>query len=205
MIALIDHNVSNIRNVQRAFVRCGVDAEIISDPARLRAARGAVAPGVGAFGQAMANLRALGFVDAIHEFVASGRPFAGICVGMQLLFEESEELGQHVGLGLMKGRVKRFTGDVRVPHMGWNQLRIERDTPLLAHIPSESYAYFANSFHCVPSDASVTCATTDYSLPFVSVATRDNLYAFQFHPEKSQQVGLQILKNFAKLAGEKID
>jgi glutamine amidotransferase len=202
MIAIIDYGLSNLRSVQRAFAQCGVEAEIITTPEKLAAARGAVIPGVGAFGQAMVNLRAAGFVDAIHEFVARGRPFGGICLGMQLLFEASEELGQHQGLGLLKGSVKKFAGGVKVPHIGWNQVNIVHDTPLLARIRSGSYAYFVHSYYVVPSDQSLVCATTDYGEPFASVVARDNLYAFQFHPEKSQQVGLQMLRNFAQLADE---
>jgi glutamine amidotransferase len=202
MIAIIDYGLSNLRSVQRAFAQCGVAAEIITTPEKMHSARGAVIPGVGAFGQAMVNLRAAGFVDAIHEFVASGKPFGGICLGMQLLFEESEELGQYQGLGLLKGSVKKFVGGVKVPHIGWNQVHIMHDTPLLADIQSDSYAYFVHSYYVAPSDESLVCATTDYGTPFSSVVVRDNLYAFQFHPEKSQQVGLQMVRNFARLAGE---
>lgn len=203
MIAIIDYGLSNLRSVQRAFAQVGVDAQIVTEPTPLRDASGAVIPGVGAFGQAMANLRERGFVDAIHEFVASGKPFGGICLGMQLLFERSEELGQHQGLGWLKGEVKRFTGDVLVPHIGWNQIHRTRETPLLTGICDDSYAYFVHSYYCVPSDPSLVCATTDYGLDFASVVARDNIYAFQFHPEKSQAVGLQMMKNFSRLAGER--
>ncbi len=202
MIAIIDYGMSNLRSVQRAFAQVGVDAAILTDAQKLHEARAAVIPGVGAFGQAMANLRAAGWVEAIQEFVASGRPFGGICLGMQLLFEASEELGQHVGLCLMQGQVKRFTSNVKVPHIGWNQIHLKKDTPLLAGIRDDSYAYFVHSYYCAPSDPSLICASTDYGMDFASVVARDNIYAFQFHPEKSQQVGLQMLKNFARLAGE---
>ena len=202
MIAIIDYGLSNLRSVERAFARCGVEAEIITRPEGLMDARGAVIPGVGAFGQAMTNLRAVGFVDAIHEYIAGGRPFGGICLGMQLLFEDSEELGQYHGLGLLKGHVRKFAGNVKVPHIGWNQVHITRETPLLAGVADESYGYFVHSYYCEPGDGSVVCATTDYGTDFASVVTRDNIYAFQFHPEKSQQVGLQMLINFARLAGE---
>ncbi len=203
MIAIVDYGMSNLRSVQRAFAQCGVDAQIVSAPDELRGARAAVIPGVGAFGQAMRNLRERGLADAIHAFVDSGRAFAGICLGMQLLFERSEELGQHEGLGLLPGEVKRFTGDLLVPHIGWNQIHLLRATPLLDRIRSDSYAYFVHSYYCAPRDCSTVCATTDYGGDFASVVARDNLYAFQFHPEKSQQVGLQMLKNFARLAGER--
>ena len=204
MIAIIDYGLSNLRSVQRAFTRCGLDSEIITTPERLADARGAVIPGVGAFGQAMLNLRAAGFPDAIAEFVASGRPFGGICLGMQLLFDSSEELGRNEGLGLLKGKVKKFTGDVKVPHIGWNQVHLSRPTPLLHDVPDASYGYFVHSYYCVAADPSVVCATTDYGMDFASVVAKDNIYAFQFHPEKSQQVGLQMLINFARLAGEKV-
>jgi imidazole glycerol-phosphate synthase subunit HisH len=204
MIAIIDYGLSNLRSVQRAFGRCGVEAEIITVPEGLVGARGAVIPGVGAFGQAMANLGAAGFPDAIGEFVASGRPFGGICLGMQLLFEASEELGQYNGLGLLKGHVRRFSGDVKVPHIGWNQVHIEQETPLLQNIADASYGYFVHSYYCVATDPSVVCATTEYGVDFASVVAHDNIYAFQFHPEKSQQVGMQMLTNFARLAGERL-
>jgi glutamine amidotransferase len=202
MIAIIDYKLSNLRSVQRAFAQIGVHAELISAPEGLARARGAVIPGVGAFGQAMVNLREAGFVDAIHEFVATGRPFGGICLGMQLLFQQSEELGRYHGLGLLRGQVKRFSGGVKVPHIGWNQVRVTSETPLLHDVPSGSYAYFVHSYYCVPGDAALTCATTDYGGDFTSVVARDNIYGFQFHPEKSQAVGLQMLRNFASLAGE---
>jgi glutamine amidotransferase len=202
VIAIIDYGLSNLRSVQRAFARCAVDAEIISSPEGLVHARGAVIPGVGAFGQAMSNLRSAGFVDAIHEFVAGGRPFGGICLGMQLLFDESEELGRHAGLGLIEGQVSKFRGDLKVPHIGWNQIHITRETPLLAQVDDQSYGYFVHSYYCEPVDQSV-CATTEYGKEFASVVTRDNIFGFQFHPEKSQAVGLQMLRNFARLAGEK--
>jgi glutamine amidotransferase len=204
MIAIIDYGLSNLRSVERAFARCGVEAEIITRPEGLMGARGAVIPGVGAFGQAMHNLRSVGFVDAIHEYIAGGRPFGGICLGMQLLFEESEELGQYQGLGLLKGQVKKFVGSVKVPHIGWNQVHIMRKTPLLAGVDDQSYGYFVHSYYCDTGNSADVCATTDYGGDFASVVARDNIYAFQFHPEKSQQVGLQMLVNFAKLAGERV-
>src|SRR5512143_3004684 len=131
MIAIIDYKLSNLRSVQRAFTQIGVDAELLTTPDGLARARGAVIPGVGAFGQAMVNLREAGFVDAIHEFVATGKPFGGICLGMQLLFQESEELGRYDGLGLLRGGVEKFSGGVKVPHIGWNQVCVTGETPLL--------------------------------------------------------------------------
>lgn len=202
MIAIIDYGLSNLRSVQRAFAQCGAQSELLTEPSRLMDASGAVIPGVGAFGQAMANLRAAGWLDAIPEFVASGRPFGGICLGMQLLFEQSEELGQHEGLGLLRGEVKKFSGDLIVPHIGWNQIHVTRETPLLANVRDASYAYFVHSYYVAPRDLSVVCATTDYGADFASVVARDNIVGFQFHPEKSQAVGLQMLRNFARLAGE---
>jgi glutamine amidotransferase len=152
----------------------------------------------------MANLGAAGFPDAIVEFVAGGRPFGGICLGMQLLFEASDELGRYEGLGLLKGHVRKFSGDVKVPHIGWNQVHIEQATPLLRDVADASYGYFVHSYYCVAADPSVVCATTDYGVDFASVVAYDNIYAFQFHPEKSQQVGLQMLTNFARIAGERV-
>jgi len=202
VIAIIDYGLSNLRSVQRAFAQCAVDAQIVSAPHELRDARGAVLPGVGAFGQAMRNLHERGFADAIEAFVASGRAFGGICLGMQLLFESSEELGQHAGLGLLTGEVRRFKYEVLVPHIGWNQIHVKRCTTLLEGVPDASYAYFVHSYYCAPRDAAIVCATTDYGGDFASVVARNNIYAFQFHPEKSQRVGLQMLNNFARLAGE---
>jgi imidazole glycerol-phosphate synthase subunit HisH len=204
LIAIIDYGMSNLRSVQRAFARCGVEADIITTPEGLVDARGAVIPGVGAFGQAMANLRAVGFPDAIAEFVAGGRPFGGICLGMQLLFEASDELGHYAGIGLLKGRVRKFSASVKVPHIGWNQVHITEETPLLQNVADASYGYFVHSYYCVAADPSVVCATTDYGTDFASVVAHENIYAFQFHPEKSQQVGLQMLTNFARLAGERV-
>jgi glutamine amidotransferase len=204
LIAIIDYGMSNLRSVQRAFARCGVEADIITTPEGLVDARGAVIPGVGAFGQAMANLRAVGFPDAIAEFVAGGRTFGGICLGMQLLFEASDELGHYAGIGLLKGCVRKFSAAVKVPHIGWNQIHITEETPLLQNVADASYGYFVHSYYCVAADPSVVCATTDYGTDFASVVAHENIYAFQFHPEKSQQVGLQMLTNFARLAGERV-
>jgi len=160
-----------------------------------------VLPGVGAFGDCMANLRKAGLVEAIQRFVASGRPFLGICLGFQALLETSEEAPGIKGLGVFPGTVPRFAvSGLKVPHMGWNQLRIrQQNCPLLKGVAENSYVYFVHSFYCKPTSASVVCGTTEYGIEFCSMLWADNVYATQFHPEKSQAVGLKMLKNFVGL------
>jgi glutamine amidotransferase len=199
-IGIIDYGMGNLRNVEKAFEHMGIPAHISSAPGSLTAADGLVLPGVGAFGDAMDNLRAAGLTALIHDRVAAGTPFLGICLGMQLLFESSTEMGQHTGLGVVPGQVLRFTGDLKVPHIGWNQLDIVPDRaqdPVLASIPNHSYAYFVHSYHVVPADPGCVLTTTRYGIDFVSMVALDNVYGAQFHPEKSQEVGLRLLQNFA--------
>lgn len=200
MIAIVDYGMGNLRSVQKAFEKIGVMARIVPFPRDLEHARGIVLPGVGAFGQAMDNLRAIGWDVALQESVARGKPLLGICLGMQLLFESSEEMGHHEGLGILRGAVKRFDGTLKVPQMGWNQLHIveaKHASPLLRNVPDGSYAFFVHSYYCAPSDESVVLATTDYGIEFASVVGRGNVFGAQFHPEKSQSVGLKMLANFA--------
>jgi len=209
MIAIVDYGMGNLRSVQKAFEKIGVTARIVPFPRDLERARGIVLPGVGAFGQAMNNLRAIGWDVALREAVARGVPLLGICLGMQLLFESSEELGQHEGLGILRGAVKRFDGTLKVPQMGWNQLHIvgtknsplwaKNVSPLLRDIADGSYAFFVHSYYCAPRDKSVILATTDYGIEFASVVGQGNVFGAQFHPEKSQSVGLKMLENFARI------
>lgn len=210
-IVIIDYGMGNLRNVQKAFEHIGVMARISPHAADLMQADGLILPGVGAFGEAMDNLYGAGLVDPIHQFVKTGRPLLGICLGLQLLFQESEEMGLHKGLGLLPGRVIRFAKGLKVPHIGWNQFQIancrrqELDKPefaLLEDIPDGSYAYFVHSFYAVPSDLSCLLATTQYGVEFASVVAKDNVFGAQPHPEKSQEVGLTLLKNFAKITSQ---
>lgn len=199
MIAIVDYGMGNLRSVQKAFERVGAEARVIPSPRELAEARGIVLPGVGAFGQAMDNLRVAGWIEPLRDACARGVPFIGICLGMQLLFDTSEEMGQHTGLGILPGEVKRFNGDLKVPQMGWNRIRIRQDHTLLSDVPDGSYAFFVHSYYCAPLDASVILATTDYGIEFASMVARGNVLGAQFHPEKSQTVGLRMLANFASM------
>jgi glutamine amidotransferase len=200
-LAVVDYGMGNLRSVQKAFERLGQGAEVTRDPERIAAAPAVVLPGVGAFGACMESLRALGLVEPVRQAIASGRPFLGICLGMQLLFEESDEFGPVRGLGILPGRVVRFPADParKVPHMGWNTLRMARPAPALAGIEDGAYVYFVHSYYPVPADPAVVATTTVHGAEFASSVARDNVFACQFHPEKSQQVGLRLLGNFVRL------
>jgi len=198
MIAIVDYGIGNLRSVQKAFEKVGAPARLITSPADLEDARAVVLPGVGAFGDGMENLRSAGFVEPLRAVVRAGRPFFGICLGMQLLFEESEEMGTHAGLGLLPGRVVRFTGPLKVPQIGWNQVRWRRPTPLSEGVPDDSYAYFVHSYYVEPAEPAHVVATTDYGFDYASAIGVDNIFGIQFHPEKSQDVGLRILHNFVR-------
>ncbi len=198
-IAIIDYGMGNLRSVQKAFEHIGVSAEITSDATVLARADGAVLPGVGAFADCIKNLTETGLVPTIREFVASGRPFLGICLGLQLLFDSSVEGGQYEGLGLLPGQVVSLPRDRKVPHMGWNSLKILQTEPLFMGLPEEAYVYFVHSYHAAPADPSILSATTDYGIPVTAAVQRGNLFATQFHPEKSGDVGMQILRNFGGL------
>ena len=195
-IVIIDAGIGNLRSVQKGFEHVGVKPTITDDPAAVAEADGVVLPGVGAFGDGMDGLRLRGLDKAVFETIERGVPFFGICVGLQLLFEESEEMGTHRGLGVLPGRIVRFPEGLTVPHMGWNQIDQRRSHPLLAGVPDGAFAYFAHSYHVVTEDVSTVVATTDYGSPFPSVVARENVWAIQFHPEKSQRVGLKLLGNF---------
>ena len=201
MLTIIDYGAGNLRNVYMAFRRLGVEAEITSEPAAVRRAKALVLPGVGAFGDNMQRIRARGLEDPILGVIRDGMPFLGICLGLQLLFEVSEEIGEHRGLGVLTGRVVRFPPGLWVPHMGWNRIEQRQAVPLWRGLPDESYAYFVHSYYVAPEDESVIAATTEYRVRFVSAVAQGNLYAIQFHPEKSQDVGEQILRNFLSIAG----
>lgn len=204
MIALIDYGSGNLRSAQKALLRVGADVHIARRPAELADARAVVLPGVGAFDDCVNALQQQELLEASRKFIASGRPFLGICVGYQALFEKSEEFDScAAGLGIFKGKVVRFTEQpgLKIPQIGWNQIEVVRpDCPLFRNIPSGSYVYFVHSFFPKPADPAIVATRTDYGEPFASAVWRDNVFATQFHPEKSQQVGLQLLKNFVDLA-----
>lgn len=199
MIGIIDYGMGNLRSVQKAFDYLGFAAEIVEEPERLSGATHLVLPGDAAFGDAMRNLRAAGWDQAIVEGIAAEKPFLGICVGLQLMFSESEEMGQHSGLGILPGKCVRFPVTERVPQIGWNQVAIKRDVPLLAGVPEGSFFYFVHSFYVETVNESDCVATTDYGLDYTSIAGDGRVFGVQFHPEKSQAHGLRLLDNFARL------
>jgi len=213
VIAIIDYGMGNLRSVQKAFETVGHEAAVTREPRAIAGASHVVLPGVGAFADCMANLERYNLVEPIRQAIASGKPFLGICLGLQLLFTESEEFGLHKGLGLLSGRVKKFpfgsakgqapaptepVPRLKVPHMGWNGVAIERTAPPLRGIASGEHFYFVHSYYVAPNDMSVTATVTDYGMPFVSSIWRDNVFACQFHPEKSQAAGLRVVKNFGE-------
>jgi len=205
-LAITDYGMANLRSVQKAFERLGHAAEIISTPEQVRAADHLVVPGVGAFKDAIRVLNETGLAEAIKEHDRKGKPMLGICLGLQLVAEVGYEDGEHKGLGLIRGAVKRFTVDgpphnLKVPHMGWNALRWQRESVLVKGLEQGSFVYFVHSYHLVPTDRDVIACTADYGGEFVAVIQRGNLMATQFHPEKSQQVGAKILDNFARWRG----
>jgi glutamine amidotransferase len=208
MIAIVDYGMGNLRSVEKALQKLGHAAEVTGDPAAIRAAERVILPGVGAFGAAIANLRrpvdgGEPLAAVVLEAIEIGKPFLGICLGMQLLLSVSEELGTHTGIDVISGRVRKFDfgGDpsLKIPHMGWNGLRFPRATPLFSGLEDGASVYFVHSFYCDPEAPSVVAATCDHGGPFCAALARDNLYAVQFHPEKSGAAGLRILANFAAL------
>ena len=206
-IVIIDYGMGNLRNVQKAFEHIGIGARVSSLAQDLLQADGVVLPGVGAFGDAMANLTAAGLVEPIRRITSEGKPLLGICLGLQLLFEESEEMGLHRGLGVLPGRVVRFDQSsdgvpLKVPHIGWNQFHLGREgerNALLRNIPDGSYAYFVHSYYVVPTEKTSVLAKTDYGIDFASVVGKGKVFGAQPHPEKSQEVGLLLLRNFAEI------
>lgn len=223
-IIMIDYGASNIRSAQKAFEHIGADVQLTNDPETVRQADKLVLPGVGAFGSGMAGLRRHHLPEAIQESVQRGVPFLGICVGMQLMFSEGHEMGVHQGLNLLEGKVVRFpeklsmangqrsmvneadsidkrqasSVNLKVPHMGWNQLEPAWENPLLDNVQMGDYTYFVHSYYCDSENPTAVLAWTDYGFPFASVVAKDNIYGLQFHPEKSQSVGLTILRNFVE-------
>lgn len=201
MIAIIDYGMGNLRSVQKGFEHTGHEAVVTRDAKTILNADKVVLPGVGAFSDCMKNLDQYGLLDAVHRSINSGKPFLGICLGLQLLFTESEEFGISKGLNIIKGRVERFKiqdSKFKVPHMGWNSLSFKKRPSALADVPENSQVYFVHSFHVVPEDKSVIATTTPYGIEFVSSIWKDNILAVQFHPEKSQKLGLSILKRFGE-------
>lgn len=204
MIAIIDYDMGNLRSVEKAFEKVGASALITRDPKVIADASHVVLPGVGAFRDCMKNLDGYGLIDPIIKAVDSGKPFLGICLGLQLLFEESAEFGIHRGLGVIKGKVVRFPAglksdgdELKVPHMGWNEIKIEKDSELLKDIKDGSFFYFVHSYYAVPDEPGVALTTTGYGVEFTSGVSKGNIMACQFHPEKSQKAGLKVLKNFS--------
>jgi glutamine amidotransferase len=202
MLAVIDYGAGNLRSVLHALNHLGIqDVRLVHQPEDLRGADKIILPGVGAFGAGMQKLHEQNLVQPVRDAVAQGIPYLGICLGMQFLFEQSDEMGIHQGLGILPGTVTRFPAfeDLKVPHMGWNQLNVQKEAPLAAGIESGSYAYFVHSYYCQPADPSDILLSVDYGIAFTAGVARGNIYGVQFHPEKSQQVGLQLLRNFLSL------
>ncbi len=197
-IVIVDYQAGNLRSVQKALERAGACPEITSDPRRVQAADGLVLPGQGANDSSMRNLRAAGLVGPVKDFIASGRPFLGVCLGLQLLLEASDE-GVEPGLGVLAGRVRRLPAGLKVPHMGWNQVALHMTHPVLEGIPSGAYFYFVHSYYADPDDRSIVAGTTSYGVDFCSAVAWDNVLAVQFHPEKSSDLGLRIYANFVAL------
>jgi glutamine amidotransferase len=192
--------MGNLRNVQRGFERIGFEAKVTRNKREIETASAIVLPGVGAFKDCMVNLERYGLIESLLQSIEKGKPYLGICLGLQILFSESEEFGSHKGLDLIKGKVVKFKPDPehKVPHMGWNTVEIERETPMLQGIVSGDFFYFVHSYYVVPEERQWISSFTDYGTPFVSSISKENLFATQFHPEKSQQKGLRILENFVK-------
>ncbi len=205
MLAILDYNIGNVRSVQKALERAIADAgssqtvTLTADPGAILSADGVILPGVGAFGACMTNLGVAGLAPVVQDVVIAGIPLLGICVGMQMLFDGSEEMGEWRGLGLLPGRVRRFDGELRVPQIGWNQLHPTRPDPLLDGIVDGAYAYFVHSYFCDAADPANIVALTDYGQRYPSVIQHGRIWGIQCHPEKSQQVGLHILRNFVRI------
>ena len=208
MIAVIDYGMGNLRSVQKALEFVGAKVIVTHEPDLILSADSVVLPGVGAFKDCMANLNKLSLIDPIRKFIDSGKPFLGICLGLQVLFEESEEYGPVPGLGILPGKVVKFIGgssdtrkgpQIKIPHMGWNQVKVKKNAPLFAGVGDSPYFYFVHSYYVVPEDPEMVATVTHYGIEFVSGIQHENIYAFQFHPEKSQTLGLSILERFSNL------
>ena len=203
MIAIIDYGMGNLRSVEKGFQKIGVDVTVTNSPVMVSKADAVVLPGVGAFKDCMRELTNLELIDAVADSIKKGKPYLGICLGLQVLFSESEEFGKCRGLDVLRGSVVKFEftpqKTLKVPHMGWNEIKIQKKNPLFKGIPEKSYFYFVHSYYVVPEDKSIIATTTDYGIEFTSSIWKDNIFAVQFHPEKSQAVGLQVLKNFGEI------
>jgi glutamine amidotransferase len=196
MIAIIDYGMGNLRSVEKGFLKVGADARVVTEPRAIDDATAVVLPGVGAFRDCMKNLSGMSLTESIVRSIEKGKPYLGICLGLQVLFSESEEFGTYEGLDIIKGKVRKFRTDLKVPHMGWNNVKLLRRPPIFQGIKDESFFYFVHSFYVDPEETDVIAATTDYGIIFTSMIWKDNIFATQFHPEKSQEMGLMILKNF---------
>lgn len=209
MITILDYKIGNVRSVEKAVQRAidesGLAQSVIltADPDMILSSDGVILPGVGAFGACITNLSTAGLAPIVQRVVADDIPLLGICVGMQMLFEVSEEMGTWQGLGLLPGRVRKFPDTLRIPQIGWNQLHIQRPDPLLAGVQDGAYAYFVHSYYCDPANPDDVLTTTDYGFEYASMVRRGNIWGAQFHPEKSQQTGIQLLKNFLGVANGK--
>ena len=209
MIVIIDYGMGNLRSVEKGFLKAGVDVMVTNSPEIVKKADGVVLPGVGAFKDCMRELTNLALVDAVAATIKAGKPYLGICLGLQVLFSESEEFGKCRGLDIFRGRVVKFDfgrqnyklqeQSLKIPHMGWNEIKIQKNNPLFKEIADNSYFYFVHSYYVVPEDTSIVSTTTDYGIEFTSSVRKDNIFAVQFHPEKSQAAGLQILRNFGDI------
>lgn len=200
MIAIVDYGMGNLRSVTNAFKKLDADVVITREKETIGASSAIVLPGVGAFGRCIENLKALELFDFIKELIVEGKLYLGICLGMQILFEASEESPGLEGMGFIKGRVPRFTGNVKVPHMGWNSIEIVKEHPIFEGVEGGSHFYFVHSFYCQPDEEGVTATKTMYGGDFVSSVQKGNVFACQFHPEKSQRIGLRLLQNFIRLS-----
>ena len=199
MIGIIDYGMGNLRSVEKAFEAVGHAAGIIRTPKAVAPCQRLVLPGVGAFGRAMDNLRELKLLEPLRRFLSEGKPLLGICLGLQLLFGESQEHGFHEGLGVIDGKVRKLPREVKVPHIGWNQVHLTGKSPLMEGIPDNSHFYFVQSYYVEPQDKEKVIGTTDYGIEFASIVAWENLFGVQFHPEKSQEMGLRLLGNFGEL------
>lgn len=200
MIAIVDYGAGNLRSVTNSLRYVGADVLVTDEPSKLSEAEKIVLPGVGAFGAGMNALRESGFIEPIQREAQAGKPLIGICLGMQYLFDESEEMGMHEGLGLLPGRVVKFEDNSvpRIPHIGWNQLHFQQEHPMLKGMEDGSYAYFVHSYYVAPKNRDVVLASTDYGQHYASIVGKDNIIGIQCHPEKSQAVGLRFLQNFVE-------
>lgn len=198
MIAIVDYGMGNLRSVEKGFKKVGIEAEVTSSARKIDDASAVVLPGVGAFRDCIKNLTDLSLTGAIAKAIQKGKPYLGICLGLQVLFSESEEFGRCTGLDILRGKVVRFRITEKVPHMGWNTVNVVRRPPIFSDIPDNAYFYFVHSFYVVPDDEGVVAGTTDYGLSFTSMIWKDNVFATQFHPEKSQEMGLKVLAGFGQ-------